>query len=578
MTLSLGMDFVGFGAVADQGGLPSDTLAGLWYATNYVSSPRKAIPNSVNASVALFESLRTVSTFQNFDTLLSFAGVTKTYGAANGPTGATNSAMRIVGTGNCSFGPSSGLATAGQIYTIAADVKSNTGSSQNFKMGDIAGTPTTQTATTSWQRFAVTFNATGSSLGYALSPDGTTGWDLLVDNYAVFSGSSDLGRETLAGHMYLDERHNDTATTNPSTGVISFASSGTGLIQFANTISLNAFTLSAVVKRTGASDTLMAILSNPSNYENFTAYLESGARKAATHYAGNNPSQEGPWYRNGSGWHVITHCYDGATYNIFVDGSKVYQQALVATAGSLRNLLAFNLTGFGVFNAGTQMNSMALWTSALTDSDVRTRVVPTLLAKLVADGQSYASGRIVCAEGDSIISNTSSFFMTATLQSGDFGLNYGVSGNGLTNLISRASTVDAIIPPGTTVKHILGVLIGANDLRTYPGATDTIAANDYLTAVLAYVAARRAAGWKVCICTILPMNNATHNTRRAIFNTALRAASSSYDALADFDTDGQMGIDNAYASYPANWTDDVHPNATGHARLMTIFSTAVNTI
>ena len=155
---------------------------------------------------------------------------------------------------------------------------------------------------------------------------------------------------------------------------------------------------------------------------------------------------------------------------------------------------------------------------------------------------------------------------------------YGVSGNGLTNLISRASTVDAIIPPGTTVKHILGVLIGANDLRTYPGATDTIAANDYLTAVLAYVAARRAAGWKVCICTILPMNNATHNTRRAIFNTALRAASSSYDALADFDTDGQMGIDNAYASYPANWTDDVHPNATGHARLMTIFSTAVNTI
>jgi len=582
MTLSSGLDFVGMGAFTSGGGpagLPQTNLAGLWYASDYAASPRKSIKNTVNAATALSDNLRTISTFQNFDTSSYFTTVTKTYGAANGPTGATNSAMRIVGTGNCAFGPQDGW-TAGQTYTIACDVKSNTGSSQSFKMGDIAGSPTTQTATTSWQRFAVTFVATGSSMAYAASPDGTTGWDLLVDNYAVFSGSSDLGRETLAGHMYLDERPQDTATTNPATGVVNFDNSGSGVVQFGSALSMNAFTLSAVVKRTSATDSgYMALLSDPSNYGTFTALLSNAALTANTFYAGNTGNQKnGPWYRNGSGWHVITHRYDGANYAIFVDGSKAFQIALVATAGSIRNFLAFTINGFGQFNSSSQMNSMALWTSSLSDSDVRTRVVPTLLAKLVADGQSYASGRVVCAEGDSIISNPASFYVTATLQSGDFGLNYGVSGNGLVNLISRARTVDALMPPGTAVKHVLGVLIGANELRTYAGATDSIAANAYLTDVLAYVAARRAAGWKVVICTILPMNNATHNARRAIFNTALRAATSSYDALCDFDTDAQMGIDNAYSAYPANWADDVHPNATGHARLMTIFSTAANTI
>lgn len=212
---------------------------------------------------------------------------------------------------------------------------------------------------------------------------------------------------------------------------------------------------------------------------------------------------------------------------------------------------------------------------------IRSSLVPALLSRLAADGQSYASGRMVCAEGDSIITNDTTFYNSGTFQAGDYGLNYGVSGSSLASLVSRASIVDATIPPGTSVKHILGVLIGANDLAGYAGADDTAAATSYLTNLMAYIAARRASGWKVVACTVLPQGGATtFNTRRAIVNTGLRtqAGLGNIDALADFDTDAQMGIDASYGTYPANWLDSIHPNDTGHARLMPIFSTAVNTL
>jgi len=584
MTLSFGLDFCGMGAFTQSGGLPTEDLVGAWYASDYVATPRKAIKNSVNSSTALSANLYSFATYVANPALYYYTTVTKTLAYADGPTGATNSAMRIVGTGNCSITDIDNIKlTNGQTYTIAADVKSNTGSSQDFRIGDYNGTMGTKTATTSWQRFSQTFTCGGSTIPvFVRSPDGTTGWDLVVDNLAIFAGASDLGRETLAGHMYFDGRQGDDYTTNPSTGVVDLTTSGSGYLQFATAVDLSAFTLSTVVRRTSAADSgYMNSFADAASFSNFATFMSNDVTTASICYNGDNTKKRGPFFRNGSGWHVITHRYDGTTYDIFVDGSKFQMKALTADAGSVRSFLVGTANMFAGQNSSAQFNAWALYDRALTNTEIRSSLVPALLSRLAADGQSYASGRMVCAEGDSIITNDTTFYNSGTFQAGDYGLNYGVSGSSLASLVSRASIVDATIPPGTSVKHILGVLIGANDLAGYAGADDTAAATSYLTNLMAYIAARRASGWKVVACTVLPQGGATtFNTRRAIVNTGLRtqAGLGNIDALADFDTDAQMGIDASYGTYPANWLDSIHPNDTGHARLMPIFSTAVNTL
>ena len=564
--------------------VPTTNLQGLWYASDYTTTPRKAVPNSVTVgSTALFGNLRSVSTYSPWNSY-EFTSVSQTWAYADGPTGATLSAFRLVGTGNF-YLQNSGL-TNGQTYTVAADVKSNTGSSQNFRMGDAAGTNATKTATTSWQRFTQTFVAAGGPYTIIWSPDGTTGCDLVVDNVAVFSGSSDLGREALAGHFYINQKQSDTTVTNPATGVLDFSNSGSGIIQFPTAINTTAFTLSIMVKRGSATDSgYQAILSNPASYTNFTAFLAQGANNPATSVNGTGVgSKPGLIYRNGDGWHVITHRYDGTNYDIFVDKARVVRTAFTTTGPSLRTFLAFSLNGFGSFNSSAQMNSMALYSSALTDTDIRNNLVPALIAKLQADGQTYAESRIIIAEGDSISTNGfgncyfQQFAPNATLPAS--GSSYGTSGYTLANITSRASTIDGVLPTSPGGKYILSVLIGANDLGGYTGASDAAAAANYTTDLMAYIAARRAAGWKVVACTILPRDVTAHNTRRAIVNANLRTQQGlgNIDGIADFDTDVQMGIDTAFASFPANWNDALHPNATGHARLEPIYRAAMNAL
>lgn len=125
-----------------------------------------------------------------------------------------------------------------------------------------------------------------------------------------------------------------------------------------------------------------------------------------------------------------------------------------------------------------------------------------------------------------------------------------VGGNALTDLIGRSATGRAYDA------QVLTVLIGANDLvdtTAYPTATD------YFNAVMSYVANYRSDGAKVVVGTILPQSGATlHNSRRATFNTLLKAAlGTSVDAVADYDSTA-MGPDAAAADTTL-YGDGVHP-------------------
>lgn len=156
-----------------------------------------------------------------------------------------------------------------------------------------------------------------------------------------------------------------------------------------------------------------------------------------------------------------------------------------------------------------------------------------------------------------------------------------VNGSTLAGMASRASSIDAILPSNLTGRtYVLSALIGANDLKDYPGPSDAAAAASYTADLFSYYDARRSAGWKMIGATMLPRDDsAAHNTRRAIVNANIVASVGVHcDAVADFASDSQMGPDDARAVTPANWWDGMHPSDLGHIRMEAIYRPAVNSV
>ncbi len=88
------------------------------------------------------------------------------------------------------------------------------------------------------------------------------------------------------------------------------------------------------------------------------------------------------------------------------------------------------------------------------------------------------------------------------------------------------------------------------------------------------IAIRGARGLEVIVCTTLPHSGQTgYNARRATCNSAINSSWTGVhsDGVPDFASDAQMGGDTVFTSFPANWGDSIHPNATGHARPEAIF-------
>lgn len=111
------------------------------------------------------------------------------------------------------------------------------------------------------------------------------------------------------------------------------------------------------------------------------------------------------------------------------------------------------------------------------------------------------------SDGDSITQRAGAWPYTLILDGSNntnyFGIfDVAVSGSTLPDLIARASALDALL--STTKTNKLGILIGAND---YLFGTSSA---DFLSSLAGYLDARRTAGWKVLIFTLLP------NTRTGV--------------------------------------------------------------
>ena len=119
--------------------------------------------------------------------------------------------------------------------------------------------------------------------------------------------------------------------------------------------------------------------------------------------------------------------------------------------------------------------------------------------------------------------------------------------------------------------------VGANDLSSYAGATDTIAATAYAATMAAYTDSLYDAGFDdVVLCTELPTTNSTHNTRRNILNPIYTDAyPGEAVTICDFAADATMGPDAA-ASDTNLYSDGTHPTATGQANLEAVIRSVLN--
>lgn len=201
----------------------------------------------------------------------------------------------------------------------------------------------------------------------------------------------------------------------------------------------------------------------------------------------------------------------------------------------------------------------------------------------------------VVIEGDSITNTT-----PGTPTNGTYGAAYAAANPGVT-FHHRAQNSRGLGASGDTTAvnslwghqaediafdpEILTVLIGANNLSNYPGGGSA-----YYDAVVDWAAPIRAAGIKVGIATVLPVDNhaseAAYMAQRAVFNPLVRAGvGTDFDFLIPFG-------DHPILNDPARWwdgtandlSDGVHPTGIsdstatpdGHDYLLDVYEAVMD--
>lgn len=177
---------------------------------------------------------------------------------------------------------------------------------------------------------------------------------------------------------------------------------------------------------------------------------------------------------------------------------------------------------------------------------------------------------IYVAEGDSITQGTGNMsYADYTLADTPYAFRYSkaaVNGSVLVpDIVPRAPAVDAL---ATSTINILSVMATSGII------TDTA---QWLSDYADYLDARRAAGYKVILCTITPRSDpGTFEAARITANSTLRTWVGTHcDALCDFGADpivGAEGADLDAALYP----DGIHPSAAAQMYMRSVFAPVFN--
>lgn len=155
--------------------------------------------------------------------------------------------------------------------------------------------------------------------------------------------------------------------------------------------------------------------------------------------------------------------------------------------------------------------------------------------------------------------------------------NSAVSGSNISHLNSRAASVDAkIITESKTLKNILVVWSGTNDMTSNTDGMGTTAYNSFKT----YVQNRLSAGWKVFAFTCTPATVAKRGDKfeaeRTIFNNLLRNDLALLTGVKILNTDNVSELSNT--SNTIYYSDGLHLTDLGAFIVSDLFKNSIGTV
>ena len=557
----------------------------IWYMDEYTATPRPRIPNAL-ATASPTNLLMTPRRLFSNSAINSWTPrASFTDSGQPGPDG-TNDASVFAPAANFSGGANGSITVTAGNYTVACRAKRNTGSDQLFKMqvsGGGVNTSATKTATGTWQWFThpVTLTAGAKDIFPMISNDGATGVNVLTMDWMLLPGTVTLDADLEAAALASLQADMYLSNATYSGGVVDLAASTRAMVaQFPDTKTLTSFTAFAVVSKTAAGSSYQSFLNNLQDYTKFSAMLEEGGYTNGYFATASLGTSKRQVTLLNQGYHMLTFRYDDSVMSYFIDDCKIDQKTVSTGNATVQDLVSGLLNAASLYMGGKLAGAMAIYNRALSDAEVRT-AYGVQKRRAALSGITMTSAAFIAADGDSITEAAAGYFYLYLPNASPMvqGRNYAVSGAGLAEVQSRAATIDAMLPPSPTAgKYILTLFVGAN----LPVGSDMAT---FLTDYAAYCSARKSAGWKVAVCTILPRISDvsdSFNTRRHTINTAIAGwVTAGYcDAVIDFAADPSMGIDaaaNGTGTWDATYySDGAHPTTAGQALLETIYRPVVN--
>lgn len=399
-----------------------------------------------------------------------------------------------------------------------------------------------------------------------------------------------------AGHLQLGTCSTDSRIAGKyANGELDMSTNqAAGLIQFPATLGNGTpFTVQAVMRKSLAGSGFQGFLSKVGAYSEFTAWSEqSGVPNLANGGATNVPSTL--WPRLKYGKHVVlTHRFDGAKYSFWLDDIQIAVSTGSANTG-FRDLW-FNGINFGFTSGDIYAGGVVAYTSSLTDQQVVTNVGVLRARAQTAGVAANMVGPVtnfMVIESDSR-GGAGQWPAYLNITSPLFGVCRGVSGStldsGSNQVVSRIAAAPAF--PTRSGLKIYGFLsmLGANDLGTYAGATDSAAVSAYYASEKANVfdawAAKGVNRFGMLTELPFPANGTNpHNTRKDLLNAMLRNAfpGSNGGTVIDLENattgDTRWADNNGGNNYPTLYTasDNGHPSTAGYQLIASIATTGIN--
>jgi hypothetical protein len=461
-------------------------------------------------------------------------------------------------------------------HTMSLWVKSNTGSSQDFRMSDAtSGTTATRTATTSWQQLSLTFSPTaGVHELIAVWVDGVGGaLDLVIYGLQVQPGAV-AGTYTPPVFDLTLGKTGAADTTDPAWSAVGINTSGSKYLfaQSSVGVSLAQCAFYVLARRpAGAVTATYAPLLVDSYGSNRVVLMGNDSGQPRFSLNGAPAATSGDMLATaGDGlWHTWWGNYDGTTISLYLDDVLLASGTGAVTTYTLHKLFvsAANSAGYWpgdiAYVLGYNQGHTTVQAASIRD---------WLKVKLAGRSQTYVSTlqRFVAFEGDSLTTFGLSGYQYAALNGQSSipnGRTYAITGSQVVDMTNRAAGLDLNYNVARA-RNVLHVFIGANDLSNVSAAT-------FVASLKTYCLARRATGWRIILATVLPQTTVGFNTVRNTANALIYGDTSFYDYLSDFAADPTVGPDAAASNTTYYNADGKHLVAAGHAILAPIVQASI---